>query len=130
MDSAPGVQRRYLDATTIFRVTTREQTLLDTILYPVQCGGPAVVFEAWDTGLETLDEPRLLSYLDAIGDLRLDLKIGYILEQRDFEAGPELSARIDAARRFMTESKDPLPIPLLRGYHFSRTDKLGLLGVP
>ena len=41
-----GVQTRYVNEKSRYRVTTLEQTLVDTLHRPHSCGGPAVVFEA------------------------------------------------------------------------------------
>ncbi|MFT3882954.1 MAG: hypothetical protein QM703_25270 [Gemmatales bacterium] len=47
----PGIQTRFLNPTSIVRITSLEQTLLDTLHRPLSCGGPAVVMEAWEQGI-------------------------------------------------------------------------------
>ncbi len=43
----PGVQNRSNGPRSQFRITTYEQTLLDTLYRPQKSGGPAVVLKAW-----------------------------------------------------------------------------------
>lgn len=62
----PGVNLRIQDNRTWYRVTTLEQTLLDTLLQPLRCGGEAVIFEAWENAWERIDWERLTNYLSII----------------------------------------------------------------
>ena len=125
----PGVQTRHLNEITIFQMTTIEQTLLDTLQHPQRCGGPAVIFEAWDTGLEILDEERLLSCLVAIDNALLERRVGYLLEWCNYEPEGELKARLVNARKVAAHCEYGRP-PIFRGYHFERTDDRWLLEVP
>ena len=45
------------------RITTLEQTLLDSLYKPFLCGGPEVVFEAWQDAVDRLD--RMQADLDS-----------------------------------------------------------------
>lgn len=74
-------QKRYLSDKSWYRVTTLEQTLLDTLHRPASCGGPAIVFEAWDAARERLDTTALVSLLTEIGDDRLTRRAGFMLER-------------------------------------------------
>jgi hypothetical protein len=42
---------RVVSPRTWLRITTLEQTLLDTLLQPLRCVGEAVVLEAWENGV-------------------------------------------------------------------------------
>ena len=126
----PGVQTRYLTDSTVFLVTNREQSLLNSLHYPGRCGGPPVVYEAWDTGLELLDEELLLEQLVAIDDKRLGLKVGYMLEQRGCKPAEKLQDYFDAAREAAAREDPYQTAPLLRGYHFTNIDSRWHLEVP
>lgn len=113
----PGVQTRYLNDKTLIRITTLEQTLLDALHRPLSCGGPEVVLEAWENGLDSLQEARLVEYVDRLADPALLRRIGYLLQSLDFEPGPELQARIEEAWR-----SDTSVIPLFQGYTAAYVD--------
>jgi predicted transcriptional regulator of viral defense system len=72
-------QWRFVHELSRIRVTSLEQTLLDTLHRPLNCGGAAVVFEAWDTGADRLDHDKLATLLHRINDLRLTRRVAYML---------------------------------------------------
>ena len=72
-------QLRHLSDKSRYRVTTLEQTLVDTLHRPTSCGGPAVVFEAWESAAEVLNPEKMTTLLRQIGDLRLLRRAGYML---------------------------------------------------
>ena len=76
----PGAEWTYLGDKTLIRITTLEQTLLDTLHRPWNCGGPAVVFEAWETGVKRLDEERLCGYLQSINNPLWTRRAGCMLD--------------------------------------------------
>jgi hypothetical protein len=80
----PGIQTVLLSPTCQVRMTTLEQTLLDTLHKPWSCGGPSVVFEAWERGVPLLDDTRLFEYLKKIGRADLTRRAGYMLENNNF----------------------------------------------
>jgi len=80
----PGIQTVLLSPTCQVRMTTLEQTLLDTLHKPWSCGGPSVVFEAWERGVPLLDDTRLFEYLKKIGRADLTRRVGYMLENNNF----------------------------------------------
>jgi hypothetical protein len=88
--TVPGIQTRFLGATTLVRITTIEQTLLDTLHRPLSCGGPAVVMEAWEQGIDRAKEGKLASYLRTIDRSAIVQRVGYILERIGHEPGSEL----------------------------------------
>lgn len=113
----PGVQRRYLNSRTLFRITSREQTLLDTLHRPLGCGGPEVVFEAWRVGVEDVDTSRLAELLDAIDHPQLRRRVGAMLDLMEYTTGGELRAVLERERA----PSEP-PISLLAGVEYSRLD--------
>lgn len=88
----PGTQLRYIGPRTIIRITDLEQTLLDTLHRPLTCGGPAVVFEAWDQGIERLQEDRLADYLASMEHRPTAQRLGYMLADLDYKPGDKLAA--------------------------------------
>jgi len=75
-----GVQKRIEGPRTQLRITTIEQTLLDTFFQPQACGGLSVVVEAWENGCSKLDQSRLALYLSKINNLDLIRRAGAMLE--------------------------------------------------
>lgn len=95
------------------RMTTLEQTLLDTLHRPWSCGGPSVVFEAWERGLPLLEEARLAHCLKAIGRTDFTRRAGYMLEQSGHTANDsDLQALLTEAKAKVKACTVPT-IPLL-----------------
>jgi hypothetical protein len=126
----PGIQTRFLNDRAMFRISTLEQTLLDTLHRPMSCGGPSVVFEAWEEGLPRIDETRLLEYLSRIDNGPLARRVGYMLEARQYEAGKELTDLLERHRKTVVPDDAAAWNSLLPGYTFSRRDERWLLEVP
>jgi predicted transcriptional regulator of viral defense system len=121
-----GVQTRYVNEKSRYRVTTLEQTLVDTLHRPHSCGGPAVVFEAWETAAERLDGARLADLLQAIGDSRLVRRVGYMVSQ----VAPAL---VEALRNTVAHAPTATGhdvIPLLTGIPHTTVDVTWGVGVP
>ncbi|HEL3194429.1 TPA: hypothetical protein UMF74_001046 [Stenotrophomonas maltophilia] len=112
-----GIQRRQLHSQCTVRVTTLEQTLLDCLHRPRSAGGPAVVFEAWASGLPRSNAAKLWALLDSIQNPNLMRRAGYMLEYHQ-----TTSALLDqirsALRGFPT---DQPPESLLPGIPYSNT---------
>ncbi len=83
-------QKRYLHAQSWYRLATIEQTLLDTLHRPAHCGGPAVVFEAWEAAASLLDASTLFQLIAEIDDDTLVRQAGYMLEHIGVDATPLL----------------------------------------
>lgn len=111
-------QTRYLSDRSWYRVTTLEQTLIDTLHRPVSCGGPAIVFEAWETATEKLDPAKMTALLEQVGDARLTRRAGYMLGRLGYDVTALESAVDDAA------------VPLLPGVPYSTFDPRWRLFVP
>jgi hypothetical protein len=91
----PGVQVRHTGPLSLIRITTLEQTLLDTLHRPLSCGGPAVVFEAWEEGLRKVNEDRIADYLPAMDHLPVVQRLGYMLGQLGYTPHDRLSTVIN-----------------------------------
>lgn len=109
----PGIQTVHLSPTCQVRMTTLEQTLLDTLHKPWSCGGSSVVFEAWERGLPLLDETRVLEYLKKIGRTDLTRRVGYMLENNNYSpVDPKLCKLLNDAKAKVKKGQMPT-IPLL-----------------
>lgn len=118
----PGIQTVRYSPSCLVRVTTLEQTLLDTLHRPWNCGGPSVVFEAWERGLPLLDEARLAQYLQMIGRTDFTRRAGYMLEQFDhLAADGDLRALLTDAKNKVKSGSQPT-IPVLPGVPSTRCD--------
>lgn len=128
-----GVQRRYLNERTRFRLTSLEQTLLDTLHRPHSCGGPPVVYEAWETGAGRLNPERLAKLLERIGDPRLARRTGYMLDQYGDVSSPALANVLSRAWPVSASagslSEDSI-VPLLPGVPPTSVDPRWGVAVP
>lgn len=111
-------QTRYLSDKSWYRVTTLEQTLLDTLRRPASCGGPSIVFEAWELAGEKLDAATMVTLLRQIGDTGLSRRAGYMLGRLGISA---------SALEDVVESE---VVPLLPGMPYSSLDSRWQLLVP
>lgn len=82
----PGVQTVRIASHFQVRITTLEQTLLDTLHRPWSCGGPPVVFEAWERGTPSINDARLAQYLNELPNPDLIRRVGYLLELNGYTA--------------------------------------------
>jgi predicted transcriptional regulator of viral defense system len=110
------------------RVTTVEQTLVDTLHRPMSCGGAAVVFEAWDTGADRLDHNSLATLLARVDDPRLTRRVGYMLSHRLGTLEPHLLSVLTAAQRRSPVLTDA--VSLLNGVPYTTHDARWNLLVP
>jgi len=116
----PGVQMREIGPRTCYRVTTLEQTLLDTILQPVRCGGEAVVFEAWGHAKKQADFDRMAEYLQTIGRTSLIRRVGAMLEMFDTTVGDSSAlGRLLCAAKSRIGSHDEM-VALLPGLNYGQ----------
>lgn len=120
------VQTRYVNPRTIVRSTTVEQTLIDTLHRPQRCGGPEVVFEAWERGLSLLDEGALASCLRVTTSLILVRRVGAMLA---FLSHGTRSTELRDV--LVPEASDDEPaIALLPGIQYGRLDPIWRVLVP
>ncbi|MEZ5386846.1 MAG: hypothetical protein R3F13_15150 [Prosthecobacter sp.] len=126
----PGVQTRMIGPRTNFRITTLEQTLLDTLIQPLRCGGEAVVFEAWGQVKERANLDRMADHLKAIGRDTLVRRVGAMLKmygiiiQEDSSLGQLL-----IFVKNNTADTDEV-IPLLPGLSYPITDGAWKVNMP
>ena len=125
-----GIQLRNLNDKTIARITTREQTLLDTLHRPLSCGGPSVVWEAWTRGVSELDASSLADILKTLDDSRLLRRVGYMLQSREYSAPKVLGEILDDARQQARRLDDEEAIPLLPGIPGTQLDPHWRLRLP
>ena len=127
----PGIQKRYYTNKTIVSITDYEQTLLDTLDRPLSCGGPSVVFEAWENGMGEFDQSRILAYLRAIKDKRLTRRVGYMLfELLQSKLDSELQRYLNRIRTELKQDQTAAVISLLPGYEYSHPNHDWNLEVP
>ena len=83
---------------------TLEQTLLDSLYKPFLCGGPEVVFEAWQeaVGSRRIDEERLLTYLRAMNYPATTRRLAVMLELAGGLQVPSCSSSSKHPRRRST----------------------------
>ena len=115
----PGVQERMSGKRTKLRMTTLEQTLLDSLIYPTQCGGQSVVFEAWERGMDLWNPDRMADYLVQIGKPTFDRRVGAMLEVLGIKLrSTKLEKRLENVGR---EANGPSEaIALLNGMDYPR----------
>jgi hypothetical protein len=124
-----GTEQRLLSDKARVTVTTLEQTLLDTLHRPMSCGGPPVVFEAWETAPQLgLDVTRMAALLTTIGDARLARRTGWMLQQIDLPVPPVLDDTIRILRAQVPDTS--APVPALAGMPYRVLDATWHLLVP
>ena len=114
-----GIKNRRFNPRTNIKITSKEQTLLDTLLYPLHCGGPEVIFEAWETHLDSLDERAFVDLLEAINSPPLTRRLGALLDFLGYNPKSELSHFLGKTREEILRSTELTEISLLRGFHYS-----------
>jgi len=128
----PGIQIRVVSPRSWLRVTTIEQTLLDTLFQPLRCGGEAVVLEAWEVGVKRIDADRMAEHLAKIGREDLDRRVGAILDLvgADFSS-TLLGSRLKRLKEQLAGgSQDAANIPLLPSFTFTGWNDTWKVQVP
>ncbi len=128
----PGVQTRGHGPRTQVRITTLEQTLLDTLFKPFSCGGPEVVFEAWHAGVASrrIDEERLVAYLRAMHYPATARRLGVMLELVGSPPGAELRRFLDDCREAIDRQSTYARISLLPGVDYQNLSEPWLVKTP
>ena len=129
-NSLPGVKIRILSPWTRIRMTTIEQTLLDTLQYPFHCGGPEAVFEAWEKQIEKIDDDLILDYLERIQIAPLTRRIGAIFELLGHHPVKRLDSFLKKKRNQFFAQSEIQHISLLRGTHYSQINSSWYVYVP
>jgi predicted transcriptional regulator of viral defense system len=128
----PGIQNRSSGPRGRFRITTYEQSLLDTLHKPQNCGGPAVVLEAWQEATTSgrLDEERLVDYLVRMDYPSTSRRVGAMLQMIDHTPSSHLAEYLAQVKQDTDRGAPYAPISLLPGFHFSRLDEGWLVELP
>ena len=113
-----GFQTRILGPRTRLRITTFEQTLLDTFHKPLYCGGTPVVFEAWEEGVTRFDEDLLNNYLLKIKSPLLLRRVGAMLDLIDYTPTPTLKITLEKGLELAEQNNTLASISLLPGVEF------------
>ncbi|MCI0465081.1 MAG: hypothetical protein L0Z62_49805 [Gemmataceae bacterium] len=128
----PGVQTRSHGPRTRIRITTLEQTLLDTLYKPFHCGGPEVVFEAWQEGVASrrVDEERLVEYLRAMNYPATARRLGVMLGLVGWTPSNELRQFLEAYREALDRQSPYARISLLPGVAYQNLNEPWLVNTP
>ncbi len=128
----PGVQTRGHGPRAQVRITTLEQTLLDTLSKPFQCGGPEVVFEAWQEGVASrrIDEERLVEYLRAMNYPATARRLGVMLGLVGGAPGTELRQFLEACQAVIDRQGPYARISLLPGVDYQNLNETWLVNTP
>jgi hypothetical protein len=112
----PGVQSRDHGTRIRLRITTLEQTLLDTLIQPLRCGGESVAIEAWERGVRRWNPDRIARHLEAIDRADLYRRTGAMLDLigESVPQGP-LTSALAAAKHELSQAPEAELIPLLPG---------------
>jgi hypothetical protein len=128
----PGVQTRGHGPRTRVRITTLEQTLLDALYKPFHCGGPEVVFEAWQEGVASrrVDEERLVEYLRAMNYPATARRLGVMLGLVGGTPGAELRRFLEACQGAIDRQSPHARISLLPGVAYQNLNEPWLVHTP
>jgi hypothetical protein len=128
----PGVQTRGHGPRAQVRITTLEQTLLDTLYKPFYCGGPEVVFEAWQEGVSSrrIDEERFVAYLRAMNYPATARRLGVMLELAGGAPGAELRRFLEACQEAIDRQSPHARISLLPGVDYQNLNEPWLVNTP
>lgn len=128
----PGVQTRSKGPRDRFRITTYEQSLLDTLHKPQNCGGPAVVLEAWQeaTASGRFDEERLLDYLIQMDYPSTARRVGAMLQMLGYAPGARLDDYLRQVEQSIDRCSPYSQISLLPGFDYSNLDEAWLVRMP
>ena len=128
----PGVQTWADGPRSRLRITTFEQTLLDTLFKPRACGGPAVILETWREAIASgrLDEQRLHKYLTDMRYPSTSRRVGAMLQLMDYTPGSDLASHLDRTRGEMDREGPYAQISLLPGFDYSTLDDRWLVKLP
>ena len=125
-----GVQLRAIGPRTWYRITSVEQTLLDTILQPRRCGGEAVVLEAWSRASERADLEKMAELLVKIGRDSLIRRVGAMMEIQGIELRDSDSMQSLLGSQMQRIAAEAEFIPLLPGFDYNRPNQNWRVWIP
>ena len=128
----PGVQTRGYGPRARIRITTLEQTLLDTLYKPFHCGGPEVVFEAWHEAVASrrIDEERVVDYMRSMQYPATARRLGVMLEIVGGAPGAELRRLLQESREAIDRLGVHARISLLPGVEYQNLNEPWLVNAP
>jgi hypothetical protein len=128
----PGVQTRGYGPRTQVRITTLEQTLLDTLYKPFLCGGPEIIFEAWQEAVTSrrVDEERLIDYLRTMNYPATTRRLGAMLEHLGWTPHDELKRVLESCQKAINRSSPFARISLLPGVDYENLNESWLVEMP
>jgi hypothetical protein len=128
----PGAQSRGYGPRTQLRITTFEQTLLDTLYKPFHCGGPEVAFEAWHEAWTSgrVDEDRLTEYLEQMRYPATTRRVGVMLGMVGQTPGGKLRRVLDRACEGIDRESPFARISLLPGVEYKNLNEQWLVHTP
>ncbi len=128
----PGVKLRDFGPRTNLRITSYEQTLLDTLYKPFHCGGPEVVFEAWRVAIRSgqLDEECIADCLQRMCYPATTRRVAVMLELIGHTCGRALGRILDQARDSIKRDSPYVQISLFPGVGYKSLDPEWLVLTP
>ena len=128
----PGIQMRAYGPRAQLRITTLEQTLLDSLYKPFHCGGPEVVFEAWQAAVDSqrIDEERLVTYLRAMNYPATTRRLAVMLELAGGTPSAELQHLLQASQEAIDRQSPHACISLLPGVDYQNVNESWLVSTP
>ena len=128
--SIPGIKIRVISSRANLRITTIEQTLLDTLQYPFHCGGQEVALEAWGRHIGQIDGDLLFDYLRTIRIDPLTRRVGAIFDLFGIPLAKDLDFFLKESKsRIFSQSEVP-EIPLFRGINCQRSNPSWKILIP
>ena len=125
----PGIQTRIIRPRTMLRMTTLEQALLDTLGYPLHCGGESVVFEAWERGSTLWNPDRLADYLQKINRTEIDRRVGAMMDALQIKCdSTRLKDRLNEVKAQLSTSQEE--ISLLPGFTYPDVNPIWRVRMP
>jgi predicted transcriptional regulator of viral defense system len=122
-----GGQQQWYSPECIIRITSLEQSLLDTLIRPYSCGGLSVIFESWQRGSSRVDPEVLMSLMKSIGDPLLSRRAAFMLNVNGYSQDDALEGWIMEQHRM---AKSQNAIPLLPAMPGGKLDKDWMLEIP
>jgi len=128
----PGVQLRGHGPRTQLRITTLEQTLLDTLFKPFHSGGPEVAFESWReaVGSGRVDEERMADYLTRMKYPATTRRVGAMFTLLGHKPSLILQKMLESTRILIDRQAPYARISLLPGVNYTHLDEEWLVSVP
>jgi hypothetical protein len=127
-----GFRLKYFAPRCLLRITTLEQTLLDTLHNPRSCGGPAVILEAWREALSqpVFDEDRFEEYIGQLGKPALARRLGAMLDILGHCPSAGLRETLTLLSGEMSDDPVTTLVALLPGFPYHRIDPRWNVGIP